>query len=194
MCLTGRLSVVCKISSLRITKHFTSLGFLIICGYQGIIFIPDEDYFLGRKKALHKLSNLAGAVRTGEPLTKMIFINHNEASDRFASPLSVFNRCSGQEQKQNQKRNFRLEPGTNLSLRYLWLRIIHYSLASLAHTIETRRGSFPNARLIFLVHNSLLRVGIAAKHRRDEAQDVWKISPRRWLLTISIKWDSCLSH
>lgn len=67
MCLTGRLSVVCKISSLRITKHFTSLNFLIICGYQGIIFIPDKDYFLGRKKALHKLSNLVGEIRPGEP-------------------------------------------------------------------------------------------------------------------------------
>lgn len=29
--------------------------------------MPDNDYFLGRKKALHKLSNLVGGIRPGEP-------------------------------------------------------------------------------------------------------------------------------
>lgn len=109
MCLTGGSSVVCKISSLRITKHFTSLAFLLSVAIKVSFLSPAMIIFWGARK--HYINYPIWPERSAlvNP-SKMIFINHGEASDRFASPLSVFNRCFGQQQKQNPKK--KLSTGT----------------------------------------------------------------------------------
>lgn len=50
MCLTGRSSVVCKISSLRITKHFTSLAFLSSVVIKVSFLCPTMIIFWGARK------------------------------------------------------------------------------------------------------------------------------------------------